>query len=683
MTAATPQFKQVGPTRAKYLAELGLHNLRDLLEYFPRDYRHELAECEIARLVAEQIQTARGEVVACDDLVARGRARFEATLDDGTGKLAVVWFNGGYLRRLIHPGMIIRVRGKVRFFRNMPQMANPKWEAIDEDAQKVEKEVYRPVYPASVKLPSDAIAKVIHDNLEDAVKGVEEWFDPKLLKRRELLGRAEAYRRIHDPANLDDAARARRRLVYDELMLLQLGLALSKRQREGRISAPVMRIDKLLDERIRRRFPFQLTGAQQKAVFDIVRDLRSGNAMNRLLQGDVGSGKTVVALYAMLVAIANKMQAAILAPTEVLAEQHFLTLSNLLRDSQVKIELFTSRTRRQSRGKSIRQLGEGQIHLAVGTQALIQQDIEFANLGLVVVDEQHRLGVRQRAVLKGKGYMPHYLVMTATPIPRTLALSYFADFDLSVIDELPPDRLPIRTHWIKSKDSTKAYDFVWKEVGKGRQAYVVLPQIDEAIEDDVKSVKQEFDRLSAGPLKGLRLAMMHGQLKTDEKQSIMAGFRDGAIDVLVSTTVIEVGIDVANATVMVIDNADRFGLSQLHQLRGRVGRGAELSHCLLISDAPTDAAKERLRAMTHSSDGFEIAEMDLRQRGPGEFFGTRQHGLPQLKLADITKEIELLHVAREDALEMLRHDPNLTGHAPLRAALLKQFGQTLDLAQIG
>jgi ATP-dependent DNA helicase RecG len=321
----------------------------------------------------------------------------------------------------------------------------------------------------------------------------------------------------------------------------------------------------------------------------------------------------------------------------------------------------------------------------VGTQALIQEDIEFANLGLVVVDEQHKLGVRQRAVLKRMGHLPHYLVMTATPIPRTLALSYFADFDLSIIDELPPGRQPIRTKWLKTKDVGKAYDFIRSEVGKGRQAYVVLPQIDDDGLEDTKSVKKEFDRLSGGPLKGLRLEMIHGQMGTEDKQQIMTSFRAAQTDVLVATTVIEVGIDVPNATVMLIDNADRFGLSQLHQLRGRVGRGAELSHCLLISDAPTDAAEERLRAMTRTSDGFEIAEMDLRMRGPGEFFGVRQHGLPQLKLADITKEIELLQTARSDALEMLERDPKLGAgeHRNLRDELVRRFGGTLALAQVG
>jgi ATP-dependent DNA helicase RecG len=674
----------VGATRAKAFHALGVKTLGDLLEYFPRDYVFEASERSISQLVAADIHTARGEVVAVDYVPVRPRPRFEATIDDGTGKAAIVWFYGAYLRSKIHPGMRIRVQGKVGFFRNIPQFANPKWEVVSDATEAVADSKFRAIYPATAKLPTEVIERVVGENLPAALGEVVEWFPPQLLRRQGLPGRREAYRAIHRPADLREAMGARRRIIYDELMLMQLGLGLGKQLRDGRLTAPVMRLDKLLDERIRRRFAFNLTNAQQNAVWQIARDLQSGRPMNRLLQGDVGSGKTVVALYAMLVGVANRLQSALLAPTEVLAEQHYLTLSNVLKESSVNVELFTGRTKRGAK-EALKRLADGQVHIAVGTQALIQQDVEFANLGLVVVDEQHKLGVRQRGVLKGKGMAPHYLVMTATPIPRTLALSYFADFDVSVIDELPPGRQPIKTRWVRPGQSDAAYAFVREQVKAGRQAYVVLPQIDDNGLDAARSVIKEHKRLSEGPLKGLRLGVLHGQMNTDEKHAVMTNFRDRNLDVLVATTVIEVGIDVPNATVMVIDNAERFGLSQLHQLRGRVGRGSELSHCILISDAAGETSQARLKAMTSTNDGFEIAEMDLQLRGPGEFFGTRQHGLPEFKLADVTNEMELLQRAKEDALSLLSKDPKLATpeNRPLRAALAKQFAGTLDLAQIG
>jgi ATP-dependent DNA helicase RecG len=550
---------------------------------------------------------------------------------------------------------------------------------------RIDESKFRPIYPATMRLPSEMIQKIIEQNLGDALAEVEEWFDPTLLSKRAMIPRREAYRAIHLPKDLNEALRARRRIIYDELMLMQLGLGISKRLREGRITAPVMRLDKLLDQRIRARFPFSMTDAQQNAVWQIARDLGSGKPMNRLLQGDVGSGKTVVALYAMLVGVANRLQAALLAPTEVLAEQHYLTLSNLLQGSNVSLGLFTSRTKRQKKATGLKDLAAGKLHLAIGTQALIQEDVEFANLGLVVVDEQHKLGVRQRAVLKSKGLAPHYLVMTATPIPRTLALSFFADFDVSVIDALPPGRQPIQTRWLRPSQADTAYAFIRKQVQAGRQAYIVLPQIDDNGLEDSKSVLKEHERLSKGPLSDLKLAALHGQMSTDEKHQIMTAFRDRQTDVLIATTVIEVGIDVPNATVIVIDNAERFGLSQLHQLRGRVGRGSDASYCLLISDPSNEHTEARLRAMTQTTDGFEIAEMDLKLRGPGEFFGTRQHGLPEFKLADVTNEMELLHQAKEDAQALLVEDPRLTlpSHRHLRMALSKQLGDTLSLAQIG
>ena len=675
----------VGPTRAKAFRALGVKTLGDLLEYFPRDYQFESSELTIRELVADQIQTVRGEVVAVDYVPSRPRPRFEATIQDDTGKLALVWFHRADLRRQIHPGMLVRVQGRVKFFRNFPQMHQAKWWAIGAETERITETRFRPIYPASMRLPSDAIGRVIDENLDAALEEVEEWFEPALLVKRALPARRDAYRAIHRPAHQRDALRARRRIIYDELMVMQLGLGISRRLQDGRVTAPVMRIDRLLDERIRQRFPFTLTDAQQSAVWQIVADLKSGRPMNRLLQGDVGSGKTVVALYAMLVGVANKLQSALLAPTEVLAEQHYLTLSTLLRDSNVTVELFTNRTKRANKGERLKALAGGTLHLAVGTQALIQEDVEFADLGLVVVDEQHKLGVRQRAVLKGKGLAPHYLVMTATPIPRTLALSYFADFDVSVIDALPPGRQPIRTRWLKPARADEAYAFIRKEVEAGRQAYIVLPQIDDNGLDDAKSVLKEHERLSAGPLASLRLGLLHGQMSTDEKQDVMTRFRAGEVDVLVATTVIEVGVDVPNATVILIDNAERFGLSQLHQLRGRVGRGQHASHCLLISEAVGETAQARMAAMTQTTDGFEIAEMDLQLRGPGEFFGTRQHGLPEFKLADITSEMDLLQQAKEDALAMLTADPRLTSppHKHLRAALIDQLGETLALAQIG
>lgn len=681
------ELEGVGPTRAKYLRELGVTKLGDLLEYYPRTYQSETAERDVGALAAtNEIQTARGRVVAVDYIGARPRARFEATLeDDQHRKVALVWFNASWLRGKIRPGMLIRVRGRVRMYHNMPQMAHPEWEEIDESAERITQTTFRSIYPASAKLPSEFIGQLVQDHLDTMVEHVDEWFEPELLELNHLIGRREAYRWIHQPADMRQATRARRRIVYDELMLMQLALGISKRKRQGQINAPLLRADKLLHERIAKRFPFEMTRAQQAACFDIVKDVSSGTPMNRLLQGDVGSGKTIVALYGMLLAVANKMQAALLAPTEVLAEQHFLMLSNFLKDSNVSIELLTSRAKRAGRLTLQKAIANGKVHLAVGTQALLQEDVEFANLGLVVVDEQHKLGVQQRATLKSKGSAPHYLVMTATPIPRTLALSYFADFDVSVLDELPPGRQPIETKWLRANQVAHGYDFVRSQVQRGRQAYIVLPQIDDTGAEDSKSVLKEFDRLSKGPLKGLRLAVLHGQMQTDEKHEVMTKFRGGEIDVLVATTVIEVGIDVPNATVMLIDNADRFGLSQLHQLRGRVGRGSERSYCLLIADAPTENATARLNAMTKTNDGFQIAEMDLQLRGPGHFFGTQQHGLPEFKMADITSEIELLKVAREDAIKLLEGDPKLTlpAHKQLREALRRQFGESIKLAQVG
>jgi ATP-dependent DNA helicase RecG len=679
-------LKGIGVARATRLREMGLTKVRDLIEYFPRRYQFEAEEMPIADLQADQIHTVRGEITACDYLRGARGGRFEATLTDDTDSLSLVWFNASWLRGKITPGMKIRVRGKVKFFRNLPQMANPTWQPIDDETPLVEESKLRPIYPATADMPSATIEKVFESVIDDASAQMIEWFEPKLLGERRLIPRPEAYKKIHHPDSYAEAYAAHRRLVYDELMLLQLGLGMARRTRGDRLSAPIVRVDKLLDERIRKRFGFELTKAQERCAFDIVRDMQSGNAMNRLLQGDVGSGKTAVALYAMLVAIANKLQSAILAPTEVLAEQHFNSISRFMAGSGVQVGLFTQRTKKNN--AALREsLAEGQVHIAVGTQALIQGDIDFANLGIVVVDEQHRFGVRQRATLKGKGLSPHYLVMTATPIPRTLALSFFADFDVSTIDQLPPGRQVIETTWMRRDQSAKAYDLVKREVKLGRQAYIVVPKIDDTglQEADVASLDKLFETLSNGPLRNLKLLKLHGRMSSEEKQEIMRAFRNKEADVLVATTVIEVGVDVPNATIMMIESAESFGLAQLHQLRGRVGRGTEQSYCILLSDAPTQDAADRMRTMVETSDGFELAEADLKMRGPGDFFGVRQSGLPQLKVADLTQELEMLKVCRDDAQRILNEDPDLKmeKHRGLREEIVRRFGEQLGLAQIG
>jgi ATP-dependent DNA helicase RecG len=690
LTTPVAELPGVGEARAKALAKAGVRTALDLLHYYPRDYQYESAETTIGKLKVNTLATARGEVVAVN-YTPSPRPRFEATLDDGTGRLALTFFNGAYLRRLIHPGMWLRVKARLKEFRGIAQMQNPKWEecpppgntpGVDDKARAR----FVPIYPAIGRLTSDVIARLVDAALPAILEHLPETLPAGLLARRDLMPRREAYRRIHFPDNKTDALSARRRLVFDELLIMQLGLLISRQVSDGRMTAPVLKCDKLLDSRVKGRFPFAMTSGQLTAVYEILRDLGSGRAMNRLLQGDVGSGKTAVAVYAMLVSVANKLQSALLAPTEVLAEQHYLTLSRFLKDSSVTIELYTSRTRRQSRGGLDRALADGRVHIAVGTQALLQKDIEFANLGLVVVDEQHRLGVKQRATLRGKGLAPHYLVMTATPIPRTLALSYFADFDLSIIDELPPGRTPITTRHIKLREQTKCWDFVRDQVVRGRQAYVVVPKIGEDDgPDDSAGVIREHERLGAGPLGGLRLGILHGRMDTNARQKVMTEFRNGGVDVLVATTVIEVGVDVPNASVMVIMEADRFGLSQLHQLRGRVGRGEHRGYCVLLSDSESEQAMGRLTAMTQTHSGFEIAELDLRLRGPGEFFGTRQHGLPEFRLADLNQETELLADARADAVWLLGDHPMLTSPETraLRAEVAREFEGVLPLASVG
>ncbi len=514
---------------------------------------------------------------------------------------------------------------------------------------------------------------------------VEEFFEPAFLKENELVSRQEAFRWIHRPPDADKLAAAQRRLKYDELFLMQLGLALRRYRTQHYCKAVAMSWSEQIDQRIRRRFPFLLTEDQSQVIGEVVTDMAREMPMNRLLQGDVGSGKTVVALYAALLAVANQSQTAIMAPTEILANQHMLSIERYLRDSQVRRVLLVGGLAGRRRTELLSQIREGQMDIVVGTVALLQDDVEFRNLGLVIIDEQHKFGVEQRSQLR-KQTTPHCLVMTATPIPRTLAMTAFGDLDVSIIRHSPPGRGQVVTRYVDPEDRPKAHEFIRERLRAGKQAYFVYPRISNTEGDaDIKAATDQWQELSKAVFPEFRIGLLHGQMPSGDKQRTMDEFRSGQLQALVSTIVIEVGVDVPNATIMVIEDADRFGLAQLHQLRGRIGRGESKSFCLMFAHAHSDVARHRLEVMTRSHDGFEIAEYDLRLRGPGELFSTRQHGLPDLRIANIVDDYELLLLARRHAFALITEDPMLTqpGHRSIRRALLAKFGDALGLVDVG
>jgi len=605
-------------------------------------------------------------------------------ISDDSGVCRLVWFHGGFLRNQLEPGQIIMASGKATLYKHQLQLANPKFFVLDEDHPLSTEYFSGGVYPACKGLSSVQIKKIISRVRDAADKLVPEFYDKSFLKRTNLIGRRDAFRWIHLPPDEEKLAQAKRRLKYDELFLMQLGLALRRYKVQNFSTAVSCVFTDEIDSRIRRRFPFLLTEDQNVCISEIVGDMGRTKPMNRLLQGDVGSGKTVVALYAALLAVANRMQAAIMAPTEILADQHFLSIERYLKNSNVNRVLITGGLTGKKRNEVLQAIKSGETDIVVGTVALLQADIEFQKLGLVVIDEQHKFGVEQRAQLR-KQHTPHCLVMTATPIPRTLAMTAFGDLDVSIIKHSPPGRGTIITRWVSPHDRRKAYDFIRERLKAKKQAYFVYPRIT-AVEQagDVKAATDEWDQLSRKVFPEFTVELLHGQMPSAKKQQIMSQFRKGKIDALVSTVVVEVGVDVPNATIMVIEAADRFGLAQLHQLRGRIGRSDAKSYCLLFAETENETARSRLDIMTRSNDGFEIADQDLRLRGPGEMFSTRQHGLPDLKIANIVDDFDLLVMARKNAFELVREDPMLTSaqHKNIRRALLDKFGDALGLADI-
>jgi len=675
-------LKGVGPARAQTFAKLEVKTAADLLEYYPRDWFFAPPPVKIEQLKPDHTVTLAGFVESTDWQAWRKPPYFEAYVNDDTGICRVIWFHGRFLQDKITPGVKIVVWGKTTLYKHQLQLTNPKFIIVEED-EIIADSFSGPVYPATANLSSGQMKKIIHDSLDKLVESVPEFFDAGFLKKSNLIGRQKAFKQIHNPLDETQIAEAKRRLKYDELFLMQTAMALRRYKVRNFEKAVALKCTEQIDSRIRKRFPFLLTEDQDKVIEEIIADLAKTVPMNRLLQGDVGSGKTVVALYAALAAIANKQQAAIMAPTEILAAQHFTSIERYLKNSSVKRVLVTGGLTGEKRKEIIDGIKSGDTNIVVGTVALLQEDIQFADLALVIIDEQHKFGVHQRAGLR-KDATPHCLVMTATPIPRTLAMTVFGDLDISIIKHSPPGRGEVITRYIQPKDLPKAYEFIREKLKAKKQVFFVYPRIVDSENDDVKAAIAEYENLSKKIYPEFRVGLLHGQMSGADKQKIMDEFRRGKIHCLVSTVLIEVGIDVPNATIMVIEEADRFGLAQLHQLRGRIARSSSKSYCLLVAQTENETAKSRLEIMERSNDGFEIAEHDLKLRGPGELLSARQHGLPDLKIANIIDDSDLLVMARKDAFELVEKDPMLTsaGHKSIRTELIRKFSTSLTLVDV-
>lgn len=697
LSDAVQYLPGVGPRRAVLFQRLRIATVGDLLWHLPFRYDVRPRSQPIGSLrIGEQATVIAAVESVRTSPTSRGTL-VRATLSDGTGRCSLRWFNSDYLLDRLARGVHVRASGRVEDLQSFAGMTNPRTDVLPhgEDPLADDHERVSAVYAAVADLPSSMIASLLRSILEQIPEPLPEFLPDALRRANRQPSRNAAIHSVHQPASVDAAETGRRRLAYDELLFHQLTVLDVRARRDSAEGAPTIHVSREVDARIRRRLPFALTAGQDRAIREIVRDLARPRPMNRMLQADVGAGKTAVAVYAALAAIACGCQVALLAPTEVLVQQHMEKISGYLRDSRVRIARLSGSTAAPRRRRLLDALGSGEVDWLVGTHALLEKDVRFRNLGMVIIDEQQRFGVGQRSVLAAKGSQPHLLVLSATPIPRSLAMALLGDLDTSTIDGVVPGRQPVVTRLVTQARETQAWEFVRRRLAAGEQAYIVYPLVEQSEAMPLRAAAAEVELLSRGPLRGFTVGLLHGRMAARDKNAAMADFHARRLHAIVATTVIEVGVDVPNATLMIIRHADRYGLSQLHQLRGRVGRGDRKSYCLLFLDradrsSPGDdigdgseqgPAGERLRILCETNDGFRIAEEDLRIRGPGDLLGKRQHGLPAFRAVDFARDTDLIATTRADATALLARDPRLSRpeHAALRRALREFHGDGIKL----
>ncbi|WP_164908879.1 ATP-dependent DNA helicase RecG [Candidatus Velamenicoccus archaeovorus] len=696
LSSPVQYLKGIGPKRAQDLGRTGINLLEDLLYYFPRRYEDRSQFKPIGSVDIGSTVTVKGEVISKKGRPAylrRGIDIFEISVADGTGRIFAVWFNQPFLHKYFNVGDQVILYGKADLYRDKIQMSSPDFEIIEDKEAGLDVGRIVPIYRLPQGFSQRVLRKLIKSVLESQITRLQELLPYDVRARHSLLNIAQSLLNIHFPQNEKMRLRAYQRLAFEEFFLYQIPLILRKLKRRDKAGI-VFDVKESALESFFGKLPFALTDSQKKCLQEIVSDMRSPRPMQRLLQGDVGCGKTVVALLAALGAVTCGWQAAFMVPTEILAQQHVEKICQLLTGLQIaehreqkkpKIGVLTSSLDDEEKKATLAGIKNGSVDIVIGTHALLEEGVVFHKLGLIVIDEQHKFGVSQRALLPRKGVNPDCLIMTATPIPRTLSLTLYGDLDLSTITQMPAGRGKIMTQALAIEERQKAYDFVREEVKKGRQAYLIYPLVEESEKLELRAAKSMYKEFKDEIFKDLKVGLVYGKMKRDEQEKTMKKFRDGKVDVLVATTVLEVGIDVANATVMVIEHAERFGLSQLHQMRGRIGRGVHESHCLLVADPKSEDAQARIKAFVATTDGFKIAEEDLKIRGPGEFFGERQHGLADLKIADPLAQMHLLKAAREDAHKLIERDPKLADpkNAELKRQLYRRFPEFERFVEVG